>query len=574
MNEDGNGLHSKENGSQDEVDFLKQTSTPQVIEEALSALVKSKPEDVDSFLANYFSQRSKKNGSNGLSVPSSSLLPQKQIENQLQYSIERISDLEAQISELKKNINGTQPKKYRVISARACAVCARDDRPGEVRAKGFKCHECVGLPSNPLFIRMVDKQVQITKGKSEDGEFVFNDYVIKKTLLGEGAFGKVRLCYHLGSPEQLYAVKTLPIAQLKTHRLRRGVTVTRRQSTTINPDSIATARDENLRRCKEEVEIMRRLSHPNIVQIIDSMESETELMIVMEYLEGGQIFPDDGGEPVRVGKLQKYTCAIARGLDYLHTNGVIHRDIKPANILLDKHDNVKLADFGVSAEPNDSFRVFGFIGTPKYMCPEAFNNASTKGLSGSAIDSWAFGVTLFTMAFGKNPGWSGSTLTDLGNSIANYNLEIEHENDHLNDLIGRLLDKNPATRITADKVLKHPFLASVRVLKGHPVETLTLDAEWDDQAKTLKMLKGGCYAEVCDFFASSSSKFQVTLGNNYSMTLYDTKRDPRLTRVAHPEPVDPLEHSSIVAQRERINYEEGWITPDTDSEDDEVIPFA
>ena len=309
-------------------------------------------------------------------------------------------------------------------------------------------------------------------------------------------------------------------------------------------------------------------------QIIDSMESETELMIVMEYLEGGQIFPDQGGAPIPAVKLQKYACAIARGLDYLHSNGVIHRDIKPGNILLDKHDNVKLADFGVSAETNDSFRVFGFIGTPKYMCPEAFDNASTKGLSGVAIDVWAFGVTLFTMAFGKNPGWSGSTLTDLGDSIANVKLDLNHENEQLNDIVSRMLDRNPSTRISIENVLKHPFLASIRVLKGHPVETLTLNAEWDESNKALQLNEGAGFNEVRSFFASSSTKFQITLGNTYSMTMYDTRRDPRLTRNAHPEPVDPLEHSTLLAQRERVNYQEGWITPDSDTEEDEVTPFA
>ena len=264
MNDEGNEVLSDREADIN-VDYMKMTSTPKVIEDALAALVKTKPNDVDEYLAEYFAGRVKEK--NNLSRKGSETSRIKQVENQLQYSKERINDLEGQISELKK-ASCTQTKKYRVISARACAVCAREDRPGEVRAKGFKCRECVGLPSNPLLIRMVDKQGAITKGKSEDGEFVFNDYVIKKNLLGEGAFGKVRHCYHLGSPHQMYAVKTLPIAQLKTHRLRRGVTVSRRQSTGgSNPDSIATARDENLRRCKEEVEIMRRLSHPNIVQV-------------------------------------------------------------------------------------------------------------------------------------------------------------------------------------------------------------------------------------------------------------------------------------------------------------------
>eukprot|EP01062_Namystynia_karyoxenos_P064664 TRINITY_DN576_c0_g3_i1.p1 TRINITY_DN576_c0_g3~~TRINITY_DN576_c0_g3_i1.p1 ORF type:complete len:249 (+),score=92.37 TRINITY_DN576_c0_g3_i1:73-747(+) len=86
-------------------------------------------------------------------------------------------------------------RKQKEISARACTVCGRDDRPGEQRAKGFKCHQCVGLPSNPYFVKQIEEAQRLIKGRDEDGGFVMNDYTIMAQL-GQGSYGKVLLCEH------------------------------------------------------------------------------------------------------------------------------------------------------------------------------------------------------------------------------------------------------------------------------------------------------------------------------------------------------------------------------------------
>ena len=105
--------------------------------------------------------------------------------------------------------DGDAPQKRRVkeITARACVVCGRDDRAGEVRSAGFKCTECIGQPSGKFIRKDLETSEKLMKGRDEEGMFVINDYTILANL-GEGAYGKVRLCVHNQS-QQSYAVKFL-----------------------------------------------------------------------------------------------------------------------------------------------------------------------------------------------------------------------------------------------------------------------------------------------------------------------------------------------------------------------------
>eukprot|EP01064_Diplonema_japonicum_P005537 TRINITY_DN13686_c0_g1_i2.p1 TRINITY_DN13686_c0_g1~~TRINITY_DN13686_c0_g1_i2.p1 ORF type:complete len:496 (+),score=56.83 TRINITY_DN13686_c0_g1_i2:49-1488(+) len=374
---------------------------------------------------------------------------------------------ELEVLRLKKNGAHTgsgRRRHLREISARACVVCGRDDRPGEKRSKGFKCKQCIGIPANNYLVSVVEQPKPLRKGRDSEGALVFNDYTIV-TPLGQGSFGRVMMCIHNKS-NQPYAVKI--IDKKKFPKRTRGF-----RGNSSSQSSIE--QQDPMQRAKEEVDILTRLSHPNIIQIVGVMESHTELMILMEFMEGGQIFPSIyPSTPLRVGLLQCYTVAIARGLEYLHDNKIAHRDIKPENILVDNHGHVKLADFGVSAQTDrssESFRVTGFAGSPSFMPPEAWDSTGTEG---DASDTWSFGISLYIMAFGAPPPFTGDNLFQLGHSVRDTNIVLNHSNVCLNELLAQMLQKEPRKRINMENLQQHRFVKHIRIVRGSLWSRLSL----------------------------------------------------------------------------------------------------
>ena len=251
------------------------------------------------------------------------------------------------------------------------------------------------------------------------------------SLIGSGAFGKVRLYVDTHSKTFRYAIKTI-----KKNFLR-----------------------SNIESIKSEINILRSLDHPNIVKYFETYEDENYLHIVMEYIEGDNLFrvltkqnKFKFSERI-ISQIMK--CLLVAVL-FLHHNGIIHRDIKPENIVFvkpDRFDALKLIDFGLSIQQN-ARKSNRRVGTPYYMAPEMI-----MGNFHFASDVWSIGVILFIMVTGKLP-FRGKSKNEVFDKIRigdyDKNILIKSKcSREVKDLIRKMLVTEHEKRITVECALQH-----------------------------------------------------------------------------------------------------------------------
>lgn len=216
-------------------------------------------------------------------------------------------------------------------------------------------------------------------------------------------------------------------------------------------------------RLRREVDIITRLHHPNIVEFVESFETEEELLMILEYCPGKELFDvilekkfdEDTGKNV--------FAQISRALHYLHSLNIIHRDIKPENILvLNKRDSqgclvVKLLDFGLS-KSNAGSEAKTFVGTPCYLSPEV--EYTSKGLGGTyglPADCWSLGAVLYVMLVARFPEFQQNPITKKVELKLPDDL-WGHISKDAKDLVSRLMDTSQATRLTTHDALIHDWL--------------------------------------------------------------------------------------------------------------------
>jgi len=161
---------------------------------------------------------------------------------------------------------------------------------------------------------------------------------------------------------------------------------------------------------KEEIDILKRLTHPNVVSFIDEFVSNNKQYIVLEKANGTSLLKS-------LKAIRKYSeidarsifTDILRGVEYLHCNNIAHRDLKLENIIIDKDKGIKIIDFGFATmcKPEDKGNVFW--GTPSYMSPEIVNHKLHNYMK---ADIWALGIILFALLTGKFP-FKAQTDKDL-----------------------------------------------------------------------------------------------------------------------------------------------------------------
>eukprot|EP01028_Stygiella_incarcerata_P012149 TRINITY_DN7308_c0_g1_i1.p1 TRINITY_DN7308_c0_g1~~TRINITY_DN7308_c0_g1_i1.p1 ORF type:complete len:458 (+),score=124.62 TRINITY_DN7308_c0_g1_i1:17-1390(+) len=259
------------------------------------------------------------------------------------------------------------------------------------------------------------------------------EYILGKTI-GKGSYGKVKDALNK---------KTLRRVAMKIVRVDR----LRKTNPAIES------------RIRNEIAIMKRFSHLNIVELIETfMEGENKLYVVMEFVGGGTMMDlvrENVDGRLNDDQIKYLFPQLVDGLDYIHSKGVIHQDIKPDNILLSLNGDVKISDFG-AGDILDTFNTSDVIstsfGSPAFFSPEAATGK--EEYSGTKADIWAAGITLYFMATGELP-FRGETLFQLFESIKQGKLVIpECVSPAIRSLIEGMLCPNEDERMEIEALRK------------------------------------------------------------------------------------------------------------------------
>ncbi|XP_059676511.1 serine/threonine-protein kinase 36 [Gavia stellata] len=214
--------------------------------------------------------------------------------------------------------------------------------------------------------------------------------------------------------------------------------------------------EKELKNLQREIEIMRGLHHPNIIQMLDSFETGKEVVVVTDYAEGElfQILEDDGSLPE--DQVQAIAAQLVSALYYLHSHRILHRDMKPQNILLGKDGIVKLCDFGFARAMSIHTMVLTSIkGTPLYMSPELVEERPYD----HTADLWSVGCILYELFVGTPPFYTSSIFQLVSLIVKDPVKWPEAISPVFKSFLQGLLMKDPRQRLSWPELLSHPFIA-------------------------------------------------------------------------------------------------------------------
>ncbi|CEF64080.1 MAP/microtubule affinity-regulating kinase 3 [Strongyloides ratti] len=276
-------------------------------------------------------------------------------------------------------------------------------------------------------------RISLLSDKTDNTSQLMNDsvlmgqYSIIKTL-GYGNFASVKLAEHCVTKVQV-AIKIVKKADLN---------------------------EESMCKMRKEIEVLKKIKHPNIVELYQVIENDKKICLVMEYCSGGELF-DYLGKVKRFSdnEARKKFRQIVSAVQYLHHNGIVHRDLKAENILLDDKGNIKIADFGFADFYSEGCLMDQFCGSPPYAAPELFQGIKYIGFK---VDIWSLGVILFALLVGSYPFHADDLGTLKKRVIAGrYNVPY-YVSVSCVQLLRKILILDPLKRATIDNIAESKWL--------------------------------------------------------------------------------------------------------------------
>ncbi|XP_078676614.1 serine/threonine-protein kinase ULK3-like [Branchiostoma floridae x Branchiostoma belcheri] len=298
------------------------------------------------------------------------------------------------------------------------------------------------------------------------------DFVLTERL-GSGTYATVFKAYSKSKRRQVVAIKC------------------------IQKSNLNKAATDNL---LTEIEILKNVRHPHIVELKDFQWDRNNIYLIMEYCSGGDLSRFIHSKRTLPEYLAKrFGQQLAMALQFLRSKNISHMDLKPQNILLSSRDNpvLKLADFGFAQYMGDEARMTSLRGSPLYMAPEMFCNTKYD----ARVDLWSLGVILYEALFGRAPFYSRS-YAELEVKIRDTRpVEIPQGiqiSGKCRDLLLGLLQRDPNQRITFEEFFNHPFI-DLEHVPSHDsldkaVAIVTEAVKYDEEGSHAEAVKKYCDA--------------------------------------------------------------------------------
>jgi len=268
-------------------------------------------------------------------------------------------------------------------------------------------------------------------------KITLDDFEILK-VLGEGAFGKVRLVEKKDT-KQIYAMKSL----------QKGYLI---------------AKDQ-IEHTKAERYILERSQSPFLVNLEYAFQTPDKIFFVMKFMVGGELFSHlRKARRFDEKRAKFYAAEILLGLEYLHKLGILYRDLKPENILMDEEGHVCLTDFGTAKLLEEDQVATSIVGTPEYLAPEILGGVG----HGKPVDWWTFGILIYEMLVGKSPFYNNyhdtkKIFEDIQTAEIGFDPSLNISSE-AQDLISKLLTKNPAQRLgsnSSEEIKGHAWFSDI-----------------------------------------------------------------------------------------------------------------